>query len=113
MALAERDSRMAPTSPPASWESIRGHVGWESALALVAIYALLIVGVAFLARRLGLRRKLSWFFALGVASWLVAPFAADSAAGGLLATAGLLTMAVALVTEFLLRRRDHGVGNVG
>ena len=109
MPLAERDSRMAPTSAPTSWEPIRGQLGWESTLLLAAIYALLVVAVAFLARKLGLRPRLSWLFALGVGAWLAAPFAADSAAGGLLAAAGLVLMPGAVAAEILLRRRVRGI----
>jgi hypothetical protein len=49
---------------------------------------------------------LSWFFALGVGLWLWAPVVADSAAGGLLAAAGLLLTPGAVVAEIQLRRRD-------
>jgi hypothetical protein len=108
MALYERDSHLA-NAPPTSWESIRGHAalpGWASALVVAAILAALVTGVAFLARRLGLRRKLSWCFALGAGCWLSAPFTADSAAGGLLAVGGLLLMPAAVAAEILLRRRN-------
>jgi hypothetical protein len=108
MALLERDSRMA-TAHPTSWESIRGPAGfpdWASALVSLAILAVLVAGVAFAARKLGLRRRLSWFFALGFGMWLWAPVIAGSAGGSLLAAAGLLTMPVALVAEILLRRHD-------
>lgn len=108
MPLAQRDSQMTG-GPPVSWESIRGPAGfpdWASALVLAAIFAVLVTGVAFMARRLGLRRRLSWFFALGFGCWLSAPFTADSAAGGLLAAAGLVMLPVAVVAEILLRRRD-------
>jgi hypothetical protein len=108
VALAERDSQMAGT-PPTSWESVRGVAGlpdWAAFLAAAAIFAVLVVGVAFVARKLGLRPRLSWLFALGVGMWMWAPVAADSAAGRLLAAAGLLMMPLALVSEFLLRRRN-------
>jgi hypothetical protein len=115
MALAERDSRMASTTPTA-WQSIRadsGLPGWASDLLFAAIFAVVVAGVAFLARRLGLRPKLSWLFAVGVGLWLAAPVAADNSAGSLLAAAGLLMIPGALVAEFLLRRRDHRVRSVG
>jgi hypothetical protein len=108
MPLAQRDSQMTGAHPTA-WVSIRGDTvlpDWASALVVAAILALLVTGVAFLARKLGLRRKLSWCFALGVGCWLSAPFTADTAAGGLLAAAGLLLMPAAVVAEILLRRRD-------
>lgn len=109
MPLAERDSHSAPTSPATSWQPVQEHVGWESALLLAAVYAAVVVGVAFLARKLGLRRGLSWTFAIGVGSWVAAPFAADSAAGGLLAAAGLLLMPGAVAAEVVLRRRVRGI----
>ena len=108
MPLAQRDSQMTGTHPTA-WVSIRGDSGlpgWASDLVVAAILALLVTGVAFLARKLGLRRKLSWLFALGFGCWLSAPFTADTPVGGLLAAAGLVSMPVALVAEFLLRRHD-------
>ena len=115
MPLAERDSRMVDTTPSA-WESIRGHAvlpGWESALVIAGIFAIVVAGAAFLARKVGLRRRLSWCFALGVGSWLSAPFAADNAAGGLLAAAGPLLIGGAVVAELLLRRNRHGFRSAG
>ena len=97
------------SAPPTAWESIHGPAGfpaWASGLVSAAILAVLVAGAAFVTRKLGLRRRLSWFFALGVGLWLGAPFAADSAAGGLLATVGFLLMPGAVVAEILLRRRD-------
>src|ERR1700757_669228 len=106
MALAERDSHMAG-APPASWQSLRpaGLPDWAAVLVAAAIFALVVTGVAFVARKLGLRPRLSWLFALGVGMWILAPVAADSAAGGLLAAAGLVAMPAAVLAEILLRRR--------
>lgn len=115
MALAERDSRMNATAP-STLESIRGHADlpvWASALVIAGIVAILVVGIAFLARRLGMRPKLSWFFALGVGLWLAAPFAADNAAGGLMAAAGLFLLPGAVVAELLLRRREQRLRGAG
>lgn len=109
MPLGQRDSQMNDAPHPIAWESIRGSAGfpeWASVLVAAVIGAALVVGVAFVARKLGLRPKLSWLFALGVGMWLWAPFAADSAAGGLLADAAPLLMFAAVVAEILLRRRD-------
>jgi hypothetical protein len=106
--LAQRDSQLTGTHPTA-WVSIRGDSvlpGWASDLVVAAILALLVSGVAFLAGKLGLRRRLSWLFALGFGCWLSAPFTADTAGGGLLAAAGLVVMPVAVVAEILLRRHD-------
>jgi FtsH-binding integral membrane protein len=108
MPLAERDSQLTGAHPT-SWESVRGPAGfpgWATVLVSAAILAVLVAGVALVARKLGLRRSLSWFFALGVGLWLAAPFAADTAAGGLLAAAGLVLMLAAIAAEILLRRRD-------
>lgn len=111
MALAMRDSQLNGAPHPTAWESLRGpgQAGfpeWATVLLSVAICAVLLTGVAFVARKLGLRRRLSWFFALGLGMWLWAPIVADSGAGGLLAATAPLLMLSAVVAEILLRRHD-------
>lgn len=106
MPLAQRDSRMNGAPHATAWVSIHEPSGWGPVLLSAAIFAALVAGVAFVGRKLGLRRRLSWFFALGLGMWLWAPVVADSAAGGLLADAGPLLMLTAVVAEILLRRRD-------
>jgi hypothetical protein len=115
MALAERDSAwpLGPLDRGGAFRADSGLPDWASALLVAAIFAVLVAGLAFVARRLGLRPKLSWFFAVGVGLWLFAPVAADHAAGSVLAATGLLLIPGALAAEFLLRRRDDRVHSVG